>query len=117
MQASVRAFAALPFAKTAGEPIVPTQPERKSLDVQWRQLASYIDDQNHRAQALTDVQVTAGRHLDAAHYALDRIALELVDVMPSITQVARIEPGNVVHFDQPVPAGLRSAEELEALVA
>lgn len=105
------------FGHKATAPEIKASARRTSLEHQWGKLSHYLDDQHERATALVEVQSTAARHLDAAHYALDRIALELVDVMPSITQVARIEPGNVVHFDQPVPAGLRSVEDIEAVAA
>lgn len=114
----VRIWERVPYVhRGTPEPARPSLPERKGLDQQWANLTHYLDDQNDRAQALVDVQSTAARHLDAAHYALDRIALELVDVMPSIKSVARIEPGNVVYFDLPVPPGLRSVEEIESAAA
>lgn len=115
----VRIWERVPYVRRGTAELAPPSslPDRKDLGQQWASLSDYLDDQNDRAQALVDVQSTAARHLDAAHYALDRIALELVDVMPSIKSVARIEPGNVVYFDLPVPPGLRSVEEIESAAA
>lgn len=86
------------------------EPEQLTLDRQWEQLESHMVQGMARTQAVFEMQDTATLHLDAARYSLDRIAIELVDVMPSITEVAPIDvalsddaaPGSVIAPAKPV---------------
>lgn len=75
--------------------VVDHGPESMTLDRQWSKLEDHLQLEIARAQAVLDMQDTATLHLDAAHYALDRIAVELVDVMPSIAQIATVQPPRI----------------------
>jgi len=76
------------------EPIAEA-PKRVSVARQWTALEDHLHAEMERAQSVLQMQDTATLHLDAAHYALDRIAVELVDVMPSIMTVATVQPPRV----------------------
>lgn len=71
-------------------------PERLTEDQQWGRLEDFVTSEIDRHSQVMDMQDEAGRHLDAAHYALDRIAVELVDVMPSITALITAQPSQLV---------------------
>ena len=70
-------------------------PKRMSVANQWTALEDHLHSEMERAQSVLHMQDTATLHLDAAHYALDRIAVELVDVMPSIVTVATVQPPRI----------------------
>lgn len=84
----------LPLAKgkpRSNEPVVDAPPHHVSLNAQWTRLEGHLQTEMARTQSVLAMQDTAALHLDAAHYALDRIAIELVDVMPSIVDVADVD--------------------------
>lgn len=76
-------------------PVVDRGPIPMTLACQWTKLEDHLHLEMARARSVREMQDTATLHLDAAHYALDRIAVELVDVMPSITQIATVQPPRV----------------------
>lgn len=81
------------------EPLAePSVPARLTEEAQWICLEDVVHDDIARSHSVIDMQQSAERHLDAAHYALDRIAVELIDVMPSIAAIASIAPQRVVPF-------------------
>jgi len=76
------------------QPLV-RMPKRLSLAGQWSVLEDHLQSDISRTQSVLQMQDTATLHLDAAHYALDRIAVELVDVMPSIMTIATVQPPRI----------------------
>ncbi len=90
-------------------------PKRISLACQWSVLEDHLQSEISRTQSVLQMQDTARLHLDAAHYALDRIAVELVDVMPSIVTIATVQPPRIyATSNRPVQA---NAEAEHAAVA
>ena len=76
------------------------EPTLMPVDGQWQRLESYLLDEMTRSQSVLQLQDTAALHLDAAHYALNRIAIELTDVMPSITEVTNVQATRVTPLRQ-----------------
>lgn len=77
------------------ETCVTPLPKRLSLSAQWEKVETHVQSDLDRTQSVLQMQDTATLHLDAAHYALDRIAIELIDVMPSIVTVATVQPPRI----------------------
>ncbi len=90
-------------------------PKRMSLSRQWTALEDHLHLEMARAQSVLQMQDTATIHLDAAHYALDRIAVELVDVMPSIMTVATVQPPRIyTPLDRTEPANVQIDHSIAA---
>ena len=87
-------------------------PATLSLDSQWAMIETYVASNTTRSQSLLQMQDTVTRHLDAAQYALGRIAVELTDVMPTITEVATdqtLQEKEAPDEDVRAPAGARKS--------
>jgi hypothetical protein len=72
-------------------------------DRHWSSVAAIVEAGLAGVEAASDFHAKAGRHIDAAEYALNRLIADLVNVMPR-SQPAPAEPARAIRLPRPPPA-------------
>lgn len=96
-----------------------SEPMRLSTAMQWRRLEHVVLGNDHRTQSVIEMQDSARLHLDAAHYALDRMVVELADLIPSIANMAGSIPPGVIplHSKRAVTPGTVEVDRASPSIA
>jgi hypothetical protein len=109
----VRALSALRGSQTRGAPpprtSTSTLPQTIPGDAHWSAVAAIVEAGLVGVEAASAFHAKAGRNIDAAEYALNRLLADLVTVMPR-AQPTPAEPARPIRLPRPT----RTAEPLAA---
>jgi hypothetical protein len=98
----------VPPPRTAASALPQTAPAT-TRDTHWSSVAAIVETGLAGVEAASAFHAKAGRHIDAAEYALNRLMADLVKVMPR-AQPTPAEPARPIRLPRPT----RAAEPLAA---